>query len=134
MAGQSPAVGIQPLSSYSLPPLYCFKCRAKTMIKVDKPETNRVSLFSASNVSREGSCESRTEGGPIVFTYPPKDCAKQRTVGGPIVFKYVLSSGGMLRKQLPRGPIEYIPFYWCRKRYCHFLVYGGGGGEAFLKS
>ena len=45
----------------------------------------------------------------------------------------MLSPGGMLLKQLQRGPIEYIYlFHWCRKLYWHFQIYGGW--EVFLKS
>ena len=43
----------------------------------------------------------------------------------------ILSPGGMVRKHLPRGPLDTLSIYWCRKRFWGFQIYGGW--EAFLK-
>ena len=47
-------------------------------------------------LSIEGSCESRTEGGPIVFTcvLSSEGSCENRTEGGPTVFAFVLSPEG----------------------------------------
>ena len=51
--------------------------------------------------------------------FVPKVCSQESLFTVPLIecSHYPLSPGGMVRKQLPRGPLDTLSIYWCRKRF-----------------
>ena len=57
------------------------------------------------------------------YLYPKGECLSTHRVGPLGLSGFLqlglngLSLGGMVRKHLPRGPLDTLSIYWCRKRF-----------------